>query len=187
MSTYKWKWLSVCFRVPLPSSFWKPSLGEKFLLTHLNDANNQTCETHISLIIVITVSGSHPSWEICILTSCYFFADDPPVITWAHNAEGGDERSIIPYTRYGIGWHCNFQQQFVKFSTRKIWCIFEDISKLWPRMKVFASIKSVLTSNLSNEGAWRDLTCQTLSPVPLSFIENNRQLMVAGGFYNYST
>lgn len=56
-----------------------------------------------------------------------------------------------------------------------------------PRMKAFVSIESVFTSSLSNEGAWRDLTCQTLSPVPFSFTENNRQLMVAGEFYNYST
>lgn len=64
----------LCFRVPLPYSFWKPFLCEKFLLAHLNDANNQTCQTHISLIIVITLSGSHLPWEICIPASmsCFF-------------------------------------------------------------------------------------------------------------------
>lgn len=80
----------MCFLVPLPSSFWKPFLGEKCLLGPLNDANNQTCQTHISLIIVITLFGSHLPWKICIPTSmCCFFADDPPIITWAHNAGGG--------------------------------------------------------------------------------------------------
>lgn len=41
-------------------------------------------------------------------------------------------------------------------------------------------------SQFINEGAWRDLTYQTLSPVPLFCIKNEIQLMVTGGFYNYS-
>lgn len=105
--------------------------------------------------------------HINVLSFCRW----PPCNHMSSQCWRGDESSIIPYALYGIGRRCNFQQQFVKFSTRKTWCIFEYISKLWPRMKVFAFIKSVFTCSLSNEGAWRDLICQTLSLVPLFFIK----------------
>lgn len=178
MSTYKWKWLYVSMFSCAPSllilkafSLWKISTRSLEWCKQPNLSNPHFLDySYHPLRLPSALVNLHTH-----INELFFFADDPPVITWAHNAGGGVRAQLYhkPYMEL-VG-------------TAKIWFIFEDISKLWPRMKVFVSIESVFTSSLSNEGAWWDLTCQTLSPVPLSFIENNRQLMVAGGFYNYST
>lgn len=128
----------MCFHVPLPSSFWKPFFGEIFLLANSNNANNQTCQTHICLIIVITLSSSHPPWEICIPTSMCVFLQMTPCNHMSSQCWRGDESSIIPYALYGIGWCCNFQQRFGKFSMY-----------FWGYLKIIAK----------NEGFWIYQVC----------------------------